>query len=97
MLWEQIKKIMSVVKGPCVIIERNEAKYVILPYEEYEKLVLKKKISSNLLSFQDEDSEQLRKANQEIAAMKDAERVRRLEKEFEDLSSEVQIEDLPIE
>lgn len=96
MFWEQIKKILPKLKGPCVIVEEGKAKYVILNFDEYESL-----LSRNQLVFPaikpSEDPLQIEKINQEINNIKEERSSVDLGELTINVPTEIQIEDLPIE
>ncbi len=86
-MWDKIKKILSKGEGKCIIIEDNEPAYVVVKWENYERMI-------------DTCSAEIQEANKNIDHWK-AEENAKVEPEVapveeeSDEKTEVKIEDLP--
>ncbi len=96
MFWETIKQILKKNIGTCIIVEEGKPSYVVVPFEDYEKLLEEHPVSF-LEKCKEGTNEQeiLEKINQEITNWKASQAQENPEVELAE-ENEVKVEDLPI-
>ncbi|TSC53263.1 MAG: hypothetical protein LiPW39_374 [Parcubacteria group bacterium LiPW_39] len=97
-MWNEIKQILKKNIGTCIIVEEGKPAFVILPLEDYEKLLNERQGISFLGKNKEGSGEQeiLEKINQEITNWKARQVEENPEIEVADQDDDLKIENLPL-